>query len=168
MSGHKLYRAHLVALVSIGLLLSPSVALAGNVPQAQVTDISLASGGALIGQIVDQQGIGKAGVQVVVRQGQETLVTTTDQKGFFEVKGLRGGTCQIAAGEAQAAYRLWAVNTAPPAAHSDVMLVSDGSIVRANVGFFASGWGQWILPALAAGGVIAGVAIATSTGPASN
>jgi len=180
---NKLFRAQITALVCVGLLLSQSVVLADNIPQAKVTDVALTAGGTLTGQVVDQQGIAKAGVQVAVRQGRQTLATVTDHAGFFRLSGLRGGTCQVMAGQRQAAYRVWAVNTAPPIAQSSVMLVSRDWLVRGandcdtgygggghGGGLFSGGWGPWVLPALAAGGIITGVAVATSntsTAPAS-
>jgi hypothetical protein len=121
----------------------------------------------LVGQVVDQQGIGIPGARVVVRQNDRDLVATaTDKTGKFAVSGLRSGTYQLAAANGQATVRLWTANAAPPVAKSHVMIVSGlDQVVRAQVG--QHGIGPWILPALAAGGIIAGVAVATSNNSSS-
>jgi hypothetical protein len=46
------------------------------------------------------------------------------------VKSLRGGTYDVVAGQNKGVYRFWAPNTAPPAAKSQVLLVSQPSVVR--------------------------------------
>jgi len=120
----------------------------------------------LVGQVVDQQGIGIPGARVVVRQHERDLVgTVADRTGKFAVSGLRSGTYQLAAANGQATVRLWTAKAAPPVAKSRVMIVSGSDqVIRANLG---GGIGPWVLPALAAGGIIAGVAIATSNNSSS-
>jgi hypothetical protein len=49
------------------------------------------------------------------------------------VKSLRGGTYDVVAGQSKGVYRFWAPNTAPPAAKSQVLLVSQPSVVRGQV-----------------------------------
>ncbi len=144
-------------LACIGLLATP-VAMGAN---PVVSDVALAPGGTLIGQVVDTQGVSVPNVEVMVRQpGRKMVTTVSDRSGRFAVSGLRGGPCQVIAANSQHVFRLWTVSTAPPSAMANVMMVSSKApVVRAQ---FGGGLRQWGLPALAAGGIVAGVAIATS------
>lgn len=163
MSGKRLFRKQVIAIVCIGLILPQAVLAAPTAPKAQITDVALANGGMLIGQVVDPQGIGKAGVQVVVlQQGRQPIGTVTDRAGNFQVAGLTGGAAQVVTEGGQGVYRLWTANAAPPVAQSRALLVANGQIVRGQACYGQGGVGQWILPALAAGGIIAGVVVATS------
>lgn len=172
MKGSKMLRKQIIVLVCVGMMIPNSLALAVGVPQAnqvKISDVALAANGLLTGQVVDQQGIGLANVPVSVRQqGREITSAVTDRTGKFVVAGLRGGTCQLLAANGQAVVRVWTANAAPPIAKTSIMIVSSNTqVLRANYG---GGIGPWVLPALAAGGIIAGVAIATSnssTTPAS-
>ncbi len=150
-------RKAIFVLACIGLLAGP-VAM-GATPV--VSDVALAPGGTLIGQVVDTQGFSLPNVEVTVRQPGHTVITTVaDRSGRFAVSGLRGGLCQVVAANSQNVFRLWAANTAPPAAKASVMMVSSrAAIVRAQLG--AGLLSQWGLPALAAGGIVAGIAVAT-------
>lgn len=174
MIGKRLFRKQVVAIVCIGLILPQAVMAAPAAPKVQINDVALANGGMLIGQVVDQQGLGKAGVQVVVlQQGRQPVHALTDRAGNFRIVGLSGGTAQVVTEGGQGVYRLWTANAAPPVAQSRAMLIANGQVVRGQ-GYCdpcsGGGIGQWILPALAAGGIIAGVVVATSnsdTTPAS-
>ena len=165
MKGTRSFRRLVVAMVCIGLLTSQSVVLAGDMNRQITTDVALAAQGTLVGQVVDQQGIGIPGARVVVRQHDRDLVeTVADGSGKFAVSGLRSGTFQLAAANGQATVRLWTAKAAPPVANSRVMIVSGSDqVVRANLGAI----GPWFLPALAAAGIIAGVAVATSNNSSS-
>lgn len=165
MKGISIFRTQVVTMLCIGLLVSPSMVLAGDINHQVTTDVALAAQGMLVGQVVDQQGIAIPSARVVVRQNDRDLVgTMTDRSGNFAVSGLRSGTYQLAAANGQAKVRLWTANAAPPVANSRVMIVAGSDqVIRAN---FGDGLGAWILPALACGGIIAGVAVATSnSGP---
>jgi carboxypeptidase family protein len=164
--GKRFFRTQVVAIVCIGLLASQSMVLAGDMNRRITTDVALAAQGMLLGQVVDQQGIGIPAARIVVRQHDRDLVgTTADKTGKFAVSGLRSGTYQLAAANGQATVRLWTANAAPPVAKSHVMIVSGSDqVVRAQ---FGGGIGPWVLPALAAGGIITGVAIATSNNSSS-
>ena len=171
MKGKRLFRKQVIAIICIGLILPQAVMAAPVPPKVQITDVALAQGGMLVGQIVDQQGLGKADTQVVVlQQGRQPVRALTDRAGNFRVAGLSGGTAQVVTEGGQGVYRLWTANAAPPAAHSRALVVANGDVVRGQIGCGQGGLGQWILPALAAGGIIAGVVVATSntdTAPAS-
>jgi len=122
-----LVRSVMISLATLGLCL-PQVAFAASpTPTPPVVDIALADGGVLHGQVVDLQGSGVAGVPVSVKaQDREIVRTTSTDGGRFSVKGLRGGVYQLAAGQGQGVYRMWAANTAPPSAQKNVIVYTQG------------------------------------------
>lgn len=104
--------------------------MAGTQPAVRIADISLSNGGMLTGQVFDPALQPVAGATVAIQSGGHTLATTTtDARGAFAVKGLRGGVHQISTGESVETCRLWAEGTAPPAAQANVKLVP-GQVVR--------------------------------------
>jgi hypothetical protein len=107
-------------------------------------DASLAPGGLLVGQLVDehQRPIPDAAV-TVLSVGRPVAETRTDSHGAFAVKGLRGGVHQVAAAETLTTFRLWATGTAPPNAQESLRIVRGADAVR----------GQWGPPSFL-GGVI--------------
>jgi hypothetical protein len=138
--------------------LLPAAVAAGQLPT--VTDVALRDGGLLIGQVVDPQGAAKAGVQVNIGTGQQTLASAvTDKAGYFAFCGLQGGVYRITAQEGQGAYRAWALGTAPPSAQQGALLVDGKNVVRGASGdglqFYLSN--PWVL------GTIAVVAAGTTT-----
>lgn len=159
MRGTKIFRMQIIALVCVGMMLPQTLLGAAPAPKVKITDVALGNGGTLVGQVVDQQGLGIADAQVVVlQQGRKPVQAVADRTGKFQAVGLNGGTAQVVTASGQGVYRLWAVNTAPPTAKRSALLLSNGPVVRGQMG----GMGGWLLPALAAGGIIAGVAVATS------
>jgi hypothetical protein len=133
-------------------------------------DVALRDGGVLVGQVVNPQGLAKAGANISIRQGNHEVVrTTSDANGVFAAKGLRGGQYEILTDEGIRTCRLWAPNTAPPAARPAALLVSGQTVVRGQGGYpgFASGahgmahsWVAWMKahPFLTAGAVAVAVA----------
>ena len=159
MRGTKLFRMQIIVLVCVGLMLPHTVMAAAPAPKVKINDVALGNGGVLVGHIVDQQGLGIAGAQLaVLQQGQKPVQAVADKEGKFQVVGLKGGTAQVVTAGGQGVYRLWTANTAPPSAKRSALLLSNGQVVRGQ----HHGMGGWLLPALAAGGIIAGVAVATS------
>ncbi|MBN1394211.1 MAG: carboxypeptidase regulatory-like domain-containing protein [Pirellulales bacterium] len=120
-------KSAMVSLATLGMCL-PSVAFAASpTTQSPVVDVALTDGGVLQGQVVDLQGKGVSGVPVLVKlQNQEIVKTTTAEGGRFSVKGLRGGVYQLAAGQGQGVFRMWAVNTAPPSAQKNAIVYTQG------------------------------------------
>jgi hypothetical protein len=117
-----------------------------------VTDVALQDGGAFVGQVVDQQGLPVRGVTVQIRQeDREVAGAVTDTDGQFRVSGLHGGVYQVVAGQTSTVYRLWAPQTAPPAARPAALLVSGQDVVRGQAG----GLGWAAVCGAAAGGVAA-------------
>ncbi|NOZ40693.1 MAG: carboxypeptidase regulatory-like domain-containing protein [Planctomycetes bacterium] len=131
-----------VALSCASMLISPMATAApvsanAATPVIQAPrDIALhqgtdSQGGVLVGQMLDAQGAAIAGATVSVRtSGKEVARALTDQTGKFQVTGLKGGVHQVATAGQQDVYRLWAPQTAPPAAQQGLMLVSNTDVVR--------------------------------------
>jgi len=124
--------------------------------QVAVTDVALGAGGMLSGQVLDAAGQAQSGVPVLVHRGEVTVASTmTGGDGRFVVNNLTGGVCQLSSGDATSVYRLWAANTAPPAAHSSALLVRGSNVARGQ-----SPLGSRLAhPLIIAGIIIAAVAI---------
>ncbi len=148
------------AVAALGMVL-PSPVL-GAAPVTAVADIALRPGGVLLGQVVDPQGVAKAGTPVMIEyRGQEVVRTTTDESGVFAAQGLRGGQYQINTSESSTACRLWAADTAPPSARPAALVVSGkDTLVRGQFGQMNS-WKEWVKchPYITAGTVAAAIAI---------
>ncbi len=96
-----------------------------------IKDVALRTGGLLLGQVVDQQGIAKSNVPVSIQLvGKEVVNTTTDANGVFAAKGLRGGQYRLITPQGATDCRLWTTDTAPPCARPAVLVVSGDEVVR--------------------------------------
>src|SRR5262245_64323306 len=148
------------AVATFGIMLPPSVMAATPVAAEAVTDIALRQGGVLVGQVVDPQGVAKAGTPVVIQFADKEVVrTTTDVNGVFAAQGLRGGAYQIKTTEGTTACRLWAADTAPPAARPAALVVAGQDLIRAQFGPVHA-WKEWCKehPYIVAGTVVAAIA----------
>lgn len=145
--------------------LAPAKAVAVAHTQSP-SDVVLQEGGTLVGRIVDAQGKSVAMAPVSLQTGgKEVARVVSDESGRFEAKGLKGGVYQVASTGHQGVYRVWAPQTAPPAAAKGLSIVSRPDVVRGQYGpgpgnpFSAAG--QWIAehPIITAGAVAAAIAI---------
>jgi hypothetical protein len=146
------------ALATLSMLVPPVRAAA---PSFSPTDVALRPGGVLVGQVVDQQGVAQARTAVSIRyNGQEVVRTTSDDQGVFAAKGLRGGQYQLVSVEGESVCRLWAADTAPPAARPAALVVTGNSLVRGQFGPIDS-WKEWVKahPYIVAGTVVSAIAI---------
>ena len=127
-----------------------------------VSDITLASGGILTGQLLNSQGKAIANQAVYVLHNEKRVAKTlTDQRGRFRVRSLRGGAHILKTGEAKQACRFWTTKAAPPSARKTVLLVADknvtlgqtpaqgplvygGSLGNGAGGGFLSNSGMWL------------------------
>lgn len=162
-----------VWLACLGIVLPRSVFAAPGADQTRplpsattsmpvVTDVALGEGGTLVGQVVDQQGQAVANTPVIIhQQEQEVASTATDANGQFRVSGLHGGVYQVSAAQGTAVYRLWAPQTAPPAAQASAMLVSNPGIVRGQNGGGLVYWltNPWVLAGLLAAAITIPIAL---------
>ncbi|MEO1998458.1 MAG: hypothetical protein ABGZ17_24710 [Planctomycetaceae bacterium] len=134
-----------VALACLGIALPANVLnaaadqtkQAGAVPARTVAigDVALGNQGLLLGQAVDHQGHALDGAVVKVYFGDSPVAqVVADQNGKFAVQGLRGGVHRIVAGQSEQIVRLWASNTAPPAAQQTALVVENDNAVRGQLG----------------------------------
>lgn len=155
-------RLRMIVLTASVFLLPLQQLLAAN-PQVltaqppAIRDIALQAGGAMRGQVVDAQG--NPCSQIAVRIGKNSdpapsTVVQTDTEGRFAVSGLSGGLYRVETPAGVAMYRLWAPNTAPPAAATSALVVQGDPTMRGNLG--GLGWFGWTLIGL---GVAAAIAI---------
>lgn len=129
------------SLALLGILLPPQLladdfrSVANRPATELVRDVALTDTGTLKGQVLNAQGQPQAGVDVTVRQSGEVLATAqTAVDGGFDFPGMKAGVYEIISGDRADLYRVWATGTAPPAAVSSVLLVSDAGLVRAKKG----------------------------------
>jgi hypothetical protein len=145
------------AIAGLGMLLPPSAIAA--TPVVPTSDVALRSGGLLVGQVVDPQGVAKARTEVSIRQGEQEVVrTATDENGVFAAQGLRGGNYQLETKEGGCTCRLWAADTAPPSARPAALVVCGKDVVRGQYG--PGGMIDWVKahPYITAGVVAAAIA----------
>jgi hypothetical protein len=149
------------AVACVGMVIPPP-ALAAE-PAAGATDIALRQGGLLVGQVVDRQGVPQANQTVSIQYGPHEVVrTVTDQNGTFAAQGLRGGQYQLVTHEGISVCRLWAANTAPPAARPAALVVTGNQVVRGQWGAGPlHGTMGWVKahPYITAGVIAAAIAI---------
>lgn len=146
-----------VLLALLGLLTPAPLRAANPLRASGISDVALADGGVLHGQLLDQQGSARAGVGVhCVSSGQVIGQTRTDAAGRFQFSGLKGGVVQIQSPLGGGVYRCWAHRTAPPSARNAVLIVQDGTVQRgqhgANLLNILSN--PWVLTTLAALAII--------------
>jgi len=123
-------RGVVVALAVVGMCL-PSVALAAPPEKPVVTDVRLQEGAILVGVTVDDQGARMAGIPVSLRSNdQELAVGVTNPEGIFAFRGVHQGIYQVASGKSVGTFRVWTVETAPPAAQQAAMVVVSDGVVR--------------------------------------
>lgn len=150
-------RIALLWLSCLGLLLPPSaLAAAPGPPRAaapaparpalRIGDAALGPQGTLRGKVVDPQGTAIPGARVavftrvaVLKQDSAVADVTADGEGRFTVARLRPGTYLVVGGEGAGAFRVWPGPIAPPAAVGEVLIVSDGTVVRGQDGVY-----RWI------------------------
>lgn len=161
----------LVSIVALGLLAPPQVRAEGqaSVPAAPATtpaseplvvDIALQDGGALTGSVVAKDGTCAAQETVYVLQ-QGTVVGTcqTHASGDFAMTGLTGGVYEVRWANGVTLCRLWAPQTAPPSANSNLVLTANALVVRGQTGTPSPGRSllKGPLPWIAAAVVVTGL-----------
>ena len=174
----KILRGVTAGVTTAAMVLQPQMLVAGETapvaakkvataPAAKApADIVLRDGGTLVGRVVDTQGKAIAMAPVSLQTGgKEVARVVSNESGMFEAKGLKGGVYHVASTGHQGVYRVWAPQTAPPAAAKGLSIVSRPDVVRGQYGpgpgnpFSAAG--QWVAehPIITAGAVAAAIAI---------
>ena len=126
--------------------------------KASINDVALGENGTLSGLIVDEQGYPLDGALVTIHQGKKVLgKAVTNKSGTFSVSRLRAGVYQVTAGNSAEVFRVWAENTAPPAARKGLLMVSGNQVVRGQI----LGGGLSTAGALGLAGGIAGITLGT-------
>ena len=126
-----IFKGMVMCLAALGVCLSGAAFAAPPAAKPVVHDVELASGGSLEGQLVDAQGVSKAGVEVTLLLDQRPLgVASTDAQGRFAFRGVRGGVYQMKAANGTGSYRLWAPGTAPKGTSSVALVTAGDSVVR--------------------------------------
>ena len=154
-------------LAVVGLVMPVSVVCAAGPlvsPGVLVSDVALAAGGVLRGQVSSPQGRGLSGMHVSVSAGVRDLGSTvTDADGRFEFRGLKGGVLTVTAGQSRTTVRAWTAAAAPPAAKGDVLLVAGQSQVLGQWGGFKKViTNPWVIAGVVAAAVAIPVAIHNS------
>ncbi len=153
MKTRQIVKGVMVALATIGFVLPQPLVAATPSPASPIVDVALREGGLLVGQVVDEQGVGLGNVPVSLRyQDRELAAGKTNPDGTFGFKGLRGGVYQIVADQGHGVYRVWAEGTAPPAAQEGALVVSGDPVVRGQA---RSGFVAFITNPLVIAGVVA-------------
>lgn len=157
----KITMAHrLAAAVACVGMLFPQATMAGAPAPLDVVDVALRDGGLFVGRVVNEHGKPFAEAEVVMMQaGEEVAKTTTDENGAFAVQGLRSGQYQVASEGGVVAYRLWAPETAPPAANATAQIVTGQTVINGQWG--GGGVMNFIRshPMLVAAGVATAIAV---------
>lgn len=130
----------ILASQAAGFAADPTPAKASSrVAKTTIRDVALGANGTLSGLIVDEQGYPLSGAVVTVHQGKKVLGRTVAGKsGTFTVSRLRAGVYQVTAGSSTEVFRVWAENTAPPAAKKGLLMVVGNQVVRGQ-GFGGGG-----------------------------
>ena len=137
MKAFALLRASALLLAALGLIVPPA-ALASRGQGPAIDDVQLHAGGALIGQLVTPEGQGVPGQLVSLTQGdRQVALSKSDENGYYTIRGLRGGTYQIATAGGAGVFRAWSEGTAPPTAQSGALIVVGDGAVRGNYGYGA-------------------------------
>lgn len=110
----------------VGTTCSPAVQAAApnsNSIRGTIQDVELNREGQVWGQVVDSQGNPVAGSVVrVSQQGAVIGTTQSSDTGHFALAGLRPGLYEVSAADQQLNCRVWAHETAPPAARNGIVL----------------------------------------------
>ena len=110
---------------------APAAARAGAAETPAILDVGLGDGGTLTGQVLTGQGTPLPQSTVIVRgAGSDVTTAISDGQGRFAIRGLKGGTYEVASGGGYGVFRLWTPGASPPSAGKQVMIVAGGSVAR--------------------------------------
>ncbi|HEY1785945.1 MAG TPA: carboxypeptidase-like regulatory domain-containing protein [Pirellulales bacterium] len=163
----------LVSLAVFGLLAPPPVrAATAGAPtpatarpvasESMIADVTLQGSSELTGHVVGADGNCVAHETVyLLRQGAVVGTCQTDAVGRFAIVGLSGGVYEVGWAYGVTACRLWAPQTAPPSAKTELLLTANAPVVRGQTGSPHPGrsWLKGPIPWIAAGVVGVGAII---------
>ena len=126
--------ARITPIAACTLLVLSQIAGAEAPRQSVINDVQLGHGGKFHGQVVTRAGQPVANSVVSLQQGDATIArTVTDGEGKFAIAGLNTGVYQLNAAGHKSVHRAWSAQTAPPAAHRGVLVVSGGQTARGQI-----------------------------------
>ncbi|TWT94026.1 hypothetical protein Pla108_37370 [Botrimarina colliarenosi] len=141
MSTRLVIQPFLRSLLSMAVLLAPSLATAQDAVRSKAAaepvasaplaiDVALQADGLLIGQLVGATGKPEAGakVQLTLADGREAEAKT-NADGGFAFKGVHG-VARLESDKAALLVRSWTAQAAPPNATPAVLLVEQGEVAR--------------------------------------
>ena len=138
---HQFFKVTVVGLATVGQLIPASLVRAETPaptkspakPAAAVLDLELSAGGTASGEVFNAQREPVKDAVVSVRQGRtEVASVRSDESGRFTIKGLKPGVYHVVAGTGQGLYRVWNPKSAPPKSLSQIKIVSDRTVIRAQ------------------------------------
>lgn len=156
----KRFTQRLAAFYVLAAILVPTFQPAFGAGPGRIADVGLTSTGALVGQVVDNQGkpVANSPVEISASGKKATLATTNDQ-GYFSFDRLPAGVYVAATPGTAKMVRVWAPRTAPPTANKGVLLVQPQATARAQspgcVEFLQAHGLKLVLGGVAAAGIIA-------------
>jgi hypothetical protein len=152
-------KSFIVVVTGAVMLLVNSMGVAGlpagraRMPDDAI-DVELGPGHVLRGKLVSNAGVSVRPTRIQFMQADRRVAETlTDADGCFFVKGLPAGMYVVKVAETCSLCRVWAPETAPPAANGGLMLVRESLVVRGQNA--AAVWEFYLIALAAAGGVIA-------------
>ena len=161
-------RAASVAVTCASLLVQPAVvkaeppaaSSARDAVQPLVSDVALGQRGVLRGQLVDSSGKPQPAARVDVRRFDGQAATaTTDRDGRFALEGLSGGVVDLSVAGNHGIYRLWAADTAPPSARSEILVVNGPTAYRGQRPLHCLLASPWVIAGIIALAVAIPVAV---------
>ncbi len=106
-----------------------------------VSDVELGPNGEWSGVVVDSQGVGVARLPVRLRSGRGPGITAiTNAEGRFAFTAVPTGTGWVEFDRSPRICRFWKNGTAPPKATRQLLLVSQGNVVRGVQGSRIYDW----------------------------
>lgn len=101
-------------------------------------ECALAADRSFSGRLVSRSGRPVAGAQVLLlTSGLKAVATKTDRDGRFVFHRLRTAGYVLRVGTQSLQVRIWDAHIAPPSAREQLLLVSDGDVIRAQ---YEAGW----------------------------
>lgn len=146
MNGFRFVKGAAISLAALSMVFPQAQLLAQDSPVptrtaakatkvATLPDVTLTTGGTFSGRVVDHAGKVLEGAQVTVRQGKTEIgKTVTNKEGLYSFKNMKGGVYQVASGNTEGTFRVWAEKTAPPAAKEHALLVMGEKGTRGQFG----------------------------------
>lgn len=130
--------------------------------KAKSVDIQLTADRAIVGQLVNQNGVAIASAPVEIwKKGQLVQTTMTGDDGRYRLANLIGGSYEINFGDRIQPARCWTSGTAPPKSIASLRTIADEQVVRAQQrrGAVCGVVNPWIIAGVAVAAIVIPVAL---------